>query len=52
MWKVLFAVVKCPDIIADQWKEELVNALKKRVNKVIEKKIAKKKWNTLYTYHV
>ena len=34
VWKVLFADVQCPDCIADQWKVELVNALKKRVDKV------------------
>ena len=37
VWKVLFAGVHCPDCIANQWKVELVNALKKRVDKVSEK---------------
>ena len=34
VWKVLFASVKCPSSIAEQWKKELVDALKKRVDKV------------------
>ena len=50
-WKVLFADVHCPDCIANQWRVELLNALKKRVDKVSGKNI-KTKMSMAYASYI